>query len=143
MTHAAVMATLEEYARTYCSKDIDGLMAVFDDCDEISVIGTGADELCCGRTQVRELFLRNFNEARVHRFDWDWRHATIDGGHAVVAVSLRIDLELDGARSQVPLRWTVSLRRREGRWVWLHRHASSPASDQGDGWAYPTGDHRE
>ncbi len=133
----AVLATLDEYARTYCAKDIDGLMAVFDAGDHISVIGTGADELCIGRGQVKELFLRNFSEATANRFEWHWKHPYITEEHAVVAVRLMIHLELAGNRLEVPVRWTVVLRHRGGRWVWLHRHASTAASGQSKGQAYP------
>ena len=55
-----VLATLEEYAEAYCSKDIDRLMALFDDGDDISLIGTGADELCTGRSKSRPCFLGIF-----------------------------------------------------------------------------------
>ena len=48
----AVLATLEEYSAAYCDKDLDRLMAIFVDGEEISLIGTGADELCSGRDAV-------------------------------------------------------------------------------------------
>ena len=72
MTKEAIYSTLEDYAEAYCAKVIDALMRVFDDSDNISVIGAGADELCVGRTAVKELFLRKFGEATANRFEWDW-----------------------------------------------------------------------
>ncbi len=39
-----IMAALEDYAAAYCSKDIDALTHVFQDSDDISVIGTGEGE---------------------------------------------------------------------------------------------------
>jgi ketosteroid isomerase-like protein len=134
-----VLATLDDYARAYCAKDIDALMSVFDDSDDISVIGTGADELCSGRDQVRDLFLRNFSEAQADRFEWHWTHVSVDGDQAVVAIALTIHLELAGDSLQVPIRWTVALRNNRERWRWIHRHASTPASDQSAGQAYPQG----
>ncbi len=79
MTTAAVLATLDEYADAYCSKDTDRLMAIFDPGDDITVIGTGNDELCTGQQQVRDLFNRNFAEATATRFEHHWNHATIRG----------------------------------------------------------------
>ena len=64
-----IRSTLEDYAKAYCAKDIDSLMHVFEDCDDISVIGTGADELCVGRGSVKVLFLRNFAEATANEFE--------------------------------------------------------------------------
>jgi ketosteroid isomerase-like protein len=139
MSSDAVLATLEDYAHAYCAKNIDSLMSVFDESDDISVIGTGADELCAGRAQVKDLFLRNFGEAQANRFEWHWTHTSVAGDHAVVAVTLTIHLETNGNKLRVPVRWTVVLRRRSGRWAWLHRHASTAASGQEEGQAYPHG----
>jgi len=85
MTKEAIISTLEDYVEAYCGKDIDSLMRVFDDTDNISVIGTGADELCVGRTAVKDLFLRNFGEATADKFEWGWVDTRISGNHAVVS----------------------------------------------------------
>ncbi len=39
-----IMAALQDYAAAFCSKDIDAFMYVFQNNDDISVIGTGEDE---------------------------------------------------------------------------------------------------
>lgn len=139
MTKEAIQSTLEDYANAYCAKDIDSLMRVFDDSDNISVIGTGADELCVGRTAVKELFLRNFGEATANRFEWDWVDTRLSRDHALVSVTLTIHLEYMNEQLKVPVRWTVVLRKEDDRWVWLHRHASTAASSQEEGQAYPKG----
>jgi len=133
----AVLTTLEDYAAAYCTKDIARQMAIFDDGDDISMIGTGADELCAGRSEVEAVFTRNFSEATATRFAWQWRHVTLRESCAVVAASLTIHLEVDGKPIEVPVRWTVSLIKRANGWKWLHRHASSAAASQDDGTAYP------
>jgi len=135
----AVLATLDEYAEAYCAKDADRLMALFRESDDISLIGTGADELCVGPAQIRAVMERNFAEATAKKFNWHWRQVTLAGDSAVVAMSLTIDLETDEGPVHIPLRWTVSLERISGRWRWLHRHASSAAGSQDDGAAYPAG----
>ena len=135
----AVLATLEEYAAAYCAKDLGRLMALFDDGDDISLIGTGADELCAGRSQVEAVFVRNFAEATATRFEWHWKHVTLTDGCAVVAIAVTIHLDTQDGPLEVPVRWTVSLTCRSGRWRWLHRHASSAATSQADGAAYPAG----
>ena len=139
MNTEEVNSTLEDYAKAYCAKDIDSLMNVFDDTDNISVIGTGADELCVGQAEVKDLFLRNFSEATANRFEWDWVDTRISNDHAVVSVTLTIHLQYMGNQLKVPLRWTVVLKYQNNRWVWIHRHASTAAADQDDGQAYPKG----
>lgn len=135
----AVVATLDDYAEAYCSKDIDGLMNLFDAGDDISLIGTGEDELCAGRSEIRQVFERNFAEATATRFEWGWRHVTIVEDFAVVATSVTIHLNHRGESIEVPVRWTVALVCRPQGWRWLHRNASSPAQSQEEGAAYPTG----
>ncbi len=137
MTQKEIYSTLDDYATAYCSKDLDSLMRVFDDTDNISVIGTGADELCVGRKAVRDLFSRNFEEATANKFAWDWMDARISGNHAVVSVTLTIHLEYMKNQLKVPLRWTVVLKHKNGSWVWIHRHASTAATNQDEGQAYP------
>ncbi len=132
-----VLATLEDYAQAYRAKDIDRLMAVFDDGDDISLIGTGADEICAGRSAIGEVFARNFSDATATRFEWHWKHVTLAGDAAAVAVTLTIHLDTDDGPIQVPVRWTVVLAKKAGHWRWLHRHASSAAATQGEGKAYP------
>lgn len=134
----AALATLEEYAEAYCVKDIDRLMSLFDDGENISLIGTGADELCASRSAIKAVFLRNFSDASATRFEWHWKHVTVAGDCAVIAIALTIHLETQGGPLNVPVRWTVSLVRRSGRWRWLHGHASSAAVSQEEGTAYPT-----
>lgn len=134
---SAILATLRTYADTYCAKDIDGLMALFINGDDITIIGTGADELCAGRAKIRELFANNFAEATATSFDWHWQKVTHSGNAAIVATTLTINLILDGNEIAVPLRWTVGLAKQNDQWRWLHRHASSAAGGQSDGAAYP------
>ncbi|MFQ5448724.1 MAG: nuclear transport factor 2 family protein [Saprospiraceae bacterium] len=137
MTKDSITSTLEDYARAYCAKDIDAIMHIFDDTDNISVIGTGADELCVGRKEIRDLFLRNFDEATANKFEWDWLDVRISENHAVVSVTLAIHLEYKGNQLSVPIRWTIVLKNKNNRWVWIHRNASTAASNQEDGQAYP------
>lgn len=129
--------TLNFYAKAYCQKNITAMMSLFDDSDNISVIGTGEDELCVGRDQVRELFLRNFNEATALKFEWDWIDTRVLDDHAVISVKLKIHLEYLGENLIVPIRWTVVVKKKNDCWVWVHRHASTAAASQKKDQAYP------
>lgn len=134
-----VLSTLDKYADAYCRKDLDRLMAIFVEGESISLIGTGADELCSGRRAVASVFQRNFRDATASRFEWGWKDVAIHGDAATVAVALVIHLTVDNAAVLVPVRWTVSLVRRADGWKWVHRHASVAASSQDEGSAYPSG----
>lgn len=135
----AIFATLEEYAAAYCAKDLDRLMNIFVDGDAISLIGTGEDELCSGRDEVAEVFVRNFQEATATQFEWGWKDIAIHKLAATVAVTLNIHLVIKNKVIIAPIRWTISLVKTSSGWKWIHRHASVAASSQDEGTAYPTG----
>ncbi len=135
-----ILATLEDYADAYCAKDLQRLMGVFVDGESISLIGTGADELCAGRDAVSLVFERNFRDATATKFEWLWQDVAIHGAAATVATTLNIHLTVEGAGLVIPIRWTVSLVNTAGGWKWVHRHASSAAGSQDEGTAYPSGD---
>ena len=132
-----VFATLDEYADAYCKKDLDRLMSIFVDGDDISLIGTGGDELCSGRDAVSAVFARNFRDATATKFAWGWQDIAIHDASATVAIALDIHLVVDGDTLMVPVRWTVSLVKTAAGWRWVHRHASVAASTQDEGAAYP------
>lgn len=138
--HECVLATLDEYADAYCAKDLDRLMAIFVEGEAISLIGTGSDELCSGRSAVTSIFSRNFNDATAKLFQWGWKDVAIHGNAATVAISLVIHLVIDEEALNIPVRWTVSLVRVGDDWKWVHRHASSAANSQDKGAAYPSGE---
>lgn len=134
-----LLATLQTSADAYCSTNIDALMELFGDDDHISGTGTGQNELRSNRDQVRELFQRNFAEATATRFEFDWTHPIVNDNAGVIAAPLVIRLDVEGQQMRVPVRWTEAAARTADAWMWLHRHASSPAGSQPDGAAYPTG----
>ena len=139
----SVIATLDEYAAAYCAKVVERLMTLFSPDHPITVIGTGADKLCAGQDEIRALFQRNFDKVTAERFEWHWREVSIAGGCALVAATLTIHLVSAGEALQVPLRWTACLVKANGKWTWIHRHASAAASSQSSGAAYPGGKHHE
>jgi ketosteroid isomerase-like protein len=132
-----IMSTLEEYAAAYCDKDLSRLMSIFVAGDDISLIGTGADELCSGPKAVAAVFERNFRDATATRFEWTWTHISVHDATAVAAVALNIHLNTPNGPLVVPVRWTVALIMDRGNWLWIHRHASAAAASQKGGTAYP------
>lgn len=132
-----ILLTLEEYAEAYCAKDLDRLMAIFVDGDAISLIGTGGDELCSGRTAVASVFARNFRDATATKFAWGCNSIAIHHRAATVAMALVIHIDMNREALRVPVRWTVSLVNTDRGWKWVHRHASVAASSQDEGSAYP------
>ncbi|WP_457939296.1 nuclear transport factor 2 family protein [Mesorhizobium sp. 10J20-29] len=103
-------------------------MAIFVNGGAISLIGTGADELCSDRAAVASVFKRNFRDATASRFEWGWKDVAIYGDTAAVAIALVIHLTVDNEAIKVPVRWTVSLVRTSEGWRWIVDMRLSPPS---------------
>lgn len=54
-------------------------MALFVDGDAISLIGTGGDEFCSGRSAVSSVLARNFRDAMATLFEWGWKDIAVHG----------------------------------------------------------------
>ncbi len=132
-----ILETLEAYADAYCAKDLTRLMDIFVDGEGISLIGTGADELCAGKKAVASIFERNFRDATATQFEWGWKDVAIHDDACTVSIALSIHLIVDDKNLIVPVRWTVSLVKVGTVWKWVHRHASAAAGSQDEGTAYP------
>ncbi len=90
LSKESIVSTLDDYAKAYCEKNIQAIMSIFEDSDNISVIGTGEDETCVGREEIQALFARNFQEATARQFIWNWVDVRISNNHAVASVKLTI-----------------------------------------------------
>lgn len=134
----AVCATLDRYAERYGAKDVDGVTELFADDPDVLLVGTGADERWVGKPEVRRQFARNFAEAERTRFEWISRHVAAAGPDAAwVAADAVVHVTVEGVERSIPIRFSVVLERRDGAWLWLHRHASVAAGGQPSGAAYP------
>lgn len=125
--HERILATFDAYAEAYCAQDLEGVMAVFEAGDAVSVIGPGEADVCAGRAAVTALFEREFEALRVSRIEWVWRNVLANQDYAVVAARLTHHVETVVGPKAAPMRWSVAMTKRDGAWRWLHRHASLAA----------------
>ncbi len=140
---AEILETLDRYSATYARHDLDGILELFAPDPDIVLLGTGADEKRIGFDQIRQQFERNFNETEASTITWDWRHVAVVGSMAWVAADAVIAARVAGKDMQFPIRMTIVLERRDGAWLWVHRHASVPAAGQAMGKSYLTRDSTE
>lgn len=135
-----ILETLDRYSATYAHHDLDGILALFAPDPDIVLLGTGADEKRIGFDEVRQQFERNFNETEASTITWGWRHVSVVGNMAWVAADAAIAVRVAGKDVHFPIRMTIVLEHRDGTWLWVHRHASVPATSQAMGKSYLTQD---
>ena len=135
---ADILATLDRYSRAYAKHDLVGILGLFAQDSDVVLIGTGADEKRIGFEEVKAQFERNFGETETSTIAWRWHKVSILREMAWVAADAAIEVIVQGRKTQFPIRMTIVLERRDGSWLWVHRHASVPAPSQVTGTAYPT-----
>jgi ketosteroid isomerase-like protein len=132
-----ILSILDDYAKYYLNKDLDGLISLFVSDQDLVAIGTGADEWVNGLDQLRNGFIRDLSQADDIRMIFD--NLTISKLEEVVWVSgtMTMHAMVDGSEVIMPGRITMVLIKRNNGWLFTHLHYSVPAEKQENGESWP------
>jgi ketosteroid isomerase-like protein len=136
-TQAAVMATLEQFKHAYEQRDLQGLLALFAPDSDVVLVGTGADERRVGLAEIRAQAERDWAQAEAFAVEWGGTWVSAAGPVAWVTAEAVGRVRAGGQEMELPLRLTVVLEQRGGRWLWMQVHTSVPATGQAEGESYP------
>lgn len=137
-TQAAVMATLEQFKQAYEQRDMEQLLAVFAPDPDTVLMGTGADEKRVGLAEIRAQAERDWSQSDSASWEWGWSSVSGAGSVAWATVDAVGKIAVSGQEMRLPLRLTVVLEQRDGRWLWVQAHASLPAQNEAEGESFPT-----
>jgi ketosteroid isomerase-like protein len=132
-TEAAVLAAVNRWLKTYASRDLEALMALFSQRSEVVLIGTGADEKRAGLAEIRAQMERDFAQSESISAELGWCSVSAAGEAAWVAADSYFHVQAGGQAIDLALRLTAVLEWCEGQWLIAQWHVSSPASGQGTG----------
>lgn len=133
----AVLKLLDNYAKAYREKDLEGMLKLFVEDDDMVVIGTGFDEWVKGNEELRSGFERDLDQA--DSINVKFRNVTISSNGKVAWLSchMNMDAKVDGNDVYLPGRLSAVVEERNNKWLFAHAHYSLPAEDQEEGKAYP------
>ena len=137
-TQAAVMATLDQFKQAYERRDIERFLSVFAPDPDVVLLGTGADEKRVGLAEIRAQAERDWSQSDAASWEWGWSSISAAGPMAWAAVDAVGQITVAGQDIRLPLRLTLVLEQRDGRWLWVQAHASIPAQEQAEGESFPT-----
>lgn len=137
-TQAAVMATLDQFKQAYERRDVEQLLAVFASDPDTVLVGTGADEKRVGLAEIRAQAERDWAQSDSASWEWGWSSVSAAGPVAWATVEAVGQITAAGQEMRLPLRLTVVLEQRNGRWLWVQAHASVPAQNEPEGASFPT-----
>ncbi len=135
----AIADFLSRYDAAFAVGDVADRLALFA-ADDVSVIGTGVDEVSRGRAAVEAILTSERAVSGRYRLDWLWRETQAMGDSAsVLGEAYVLFRDLSPARDPGPMRLRVSLVLVPAgdRWVIRHSHASVPALAQRQGGFVP------
>lgn len=132
-TEGEVKTTLQRLTDAFGNRDLKAFLECFAPDADVVVYGTGADEKRIGSGQIRSQVERDWAQSESAAMLFGWTSISAAGPVAWVAVDGAFKFRAGGKDATVPARVSVVLERREGRWLIVHAHFSTPAAAQEEG----------
>jgi ketosteroid isomerase-like protein len=132
-----VMEVLDNYAKAYRDKNLQGILELFIDDDDLVVIGTGYDEWITGKIGLSSGFSRDMEQA--DSINVNFRNITISAAGNVSWLSghMNMGAVVNSQEIFLPGRLSAVLEKRNDKWLFAHLHYSLPAAEQEEGEAWP------
>ena len=120
-----VVGALERFCSGFADRDAEAVMRLFGPDPDLVVV-TSEDWLLRGPLELKRFLDRYVEGATTYSWKWD-RHQVSGAGSVAWLVAEGMETAVtDGREEQHPYRMTMVLERREGRWVLMQVHGSSP-----------------
>ena len=132
-TEGEVLAALRKFTEAYRQRDLKGLLDTMAGDADVVLYGTGADEKRIGLEQIRAQVERDWSQSDSASMLLDWTSVSAAGPVAWAAADGRFEFKLGGEAGSLPARASFVLEKRDGRWLCVHAHFSTPAAGQGEG----------
>jgi uncharacterized protein (TIGR02246 family) len=136
-TEAEVRAVLTRLTDSYEKRDVEGLMACFAPDPEAVMYGTGADEKRVGPAEIRMQAQRDWDQTEAISMTFNGTSISAAGPVAWAAADGVFRIRAGGQAFAMPARGTFVLEKRDGRWLIVHSHFSTPAAGQAAGDSIP------
>ena len=135
-TEGEIKATLQRLTNAFGNRDLKAFLECFAPDADVVVYGTGADEKRIGREQIRTQVERDWAQSESAAMLFGWTSISAAGPVAWVAVDGASKFRAGGKDGTIPARVSFVLERREGRWLIVHAHFSTPAAAQEAGQSF-------
>ncbi|HEY3260659.1 MAG TPA: nuclear transport factor 2 family protein [Pseudonocardiaceae bacterium] len=123
----AILNLLERLNQGFARRDVQQVLDLFAPDPETTFIGSEADELATGPTQLRNLLESLFARPETYHWRWGQLHTNTAGQTAWLVT--QATLLVDGPQPiELPYRMTLILQRRGTTWLIVHYHGSEPAA---------------
>jgi uncharacterized protein (TIGR02246 family) len=126
----AIHATLTRMNEVLAKRDQAGFLALFDDSDDIMVIGSDVGEVVKGRKGVQGFIKWIYSQKFTFAFDLQAVTVHQEGNFAWVYVDGHmLHVRPDGTSTKIPYRFALTMVKRGDQWRWQLFHGSIPAGE--------------
>jgi ketosteroid isomerase-like protein len=137
-TLAEVTQTLKGMFEAYKKKDLSGVLSYWATDPDIVIIGSGEDEKAVGIGKYVEGLLRDWAQADVTAIGVKNFVVSAAGVVAWFAADFTFNFKVQGKEAALPGRLTGVMEKRNGKWLWVQMHYSTPSAVQEKGQSWPT-----
>jgi uncharacterized protein (TIGR02246 family) len=124
-TEAALLEILERFCTGFAERDADGVIQLFAPDGDVIVV-TSEEALLRGPDEVRA-FLHRYAQGTT-RYSWTWDRHDVSAAGAVgwLLAEGRETAAAQGREEKLPYRMSMVCEKRDGRWLLVQVHGSSP-----------------
>jgi uncharacterized protein (TIGR02246 family) len=131
--HARDRGVLEGMTHAYKTRNLEAFMTCFAPDSDVVVYGTGADEKRIGPEQIRFQVERDWSQSESAEMAFTWRTIEAAGDVAWAALDGAFNVRAGGQAISLPARASVVFEKRDGKWIIVHSHFSTPPASQEEG----------
>ena len=136
-TQVEVTQSLKGMFEAYKKKDLSGILSYWAPDPDIVVVGSGADEKAVGIGKYVEGLMRDWAQAEVTSIGVKNFAVSAAGVVAWFSAEVTFTYKIQGKEDILPGRMTGVMEKRNGKWLWVQMHYSSPNSNQEKGQSWP------
>jgi ketosteroid isomerase-like protein len=137
-TQSEVLLSFKGMFEAYKKKDLQATLSFWAPDPDIVVIGTGEDEKGMGITYLTESLRRDWAQGEVQSIGVKNFSVSATGTVAWISADVSFHGKAGEAEFDLPMRLTGVMEKRNGRWLWVQMHLSTPSSGQEHGQSWPT-----
>ena len=129
-THDEVEAIIRKMSEAYKARNLKEVKACFAPDDDVSLVGTGADETRIGPGQIQEQAERDWAHTECIEMAFSRKRISAAGSVAWVFADGAFNVRAEGQAMTLPVRVSIVLEKRRDRWLIVHAHFSTAAAAQ-------------
>ena len=136
-TETEVKNVLKGFAESYERRDLEGVLARVAPDEDVVLYGTGADEKRVGLQEIRKQVERDWAQTDEIAMEFDSISVSGADSFAWAAADGFFKARVNGQEMSMPARLTCVFERRNGDWLIVQSHFSTPATSQEEGASLP------